>query len=275
MLNNKMNLLEQDRIKEIQLNILNIVVDYCEENEITYYLTGGTLLGAVRHKGFIPWDDDIDLNMPRKDYDLFFSTFNQFRNDSMVAISIETDKEYYLANGKVFDSNTILLEDINENKEIGVNIDIFPLDDLPSDLKSRKKLLRKIGILRLILSLKQIKIDKERTLLKNCVLAVSQFALKPINKYRILAKITALSKSYNGLDCCTYTAAVATLIWGNKEIFQKEYFNSTIKLEFEGRLFNCPIAYDKVLRQVYGDYMELPPMEKRISHHRYKVYEKQ
>ena len=266
--------LTTDRIKEIQLSILNQVIDFCEQNDIKYYLTGGTLIGAVRHKGFIPWDDDIDLNMPRRDYNRFFSTFNSFRNDSLIAISVDTDKDYYLANGKVYDSNTILIEDLNQRKEIGVNIDIFPLDDLPGADLERSVFLKEMYLLRTLLSLKQIRISKTRAALKNIVLACSQFILKPVNCYWLLKVINEKSQKYNDKDDCTYIAAVATLIWGNKEIFKKELFTSTVKLEFEGRLMDCPSGYDSVLGQVYGDYMQLPPIEKQISHHSYIAYER-
>ena len=270
----QVQLLTVDRIKEIQLNILNRVIDFCEQHEIRYYLTGGTLIGAVRHKGFIPWDDDIDLNMPRQDYERFFSIFNSSRNDSLIAISIDTDKDYYLANGKVFDSNTILLEDVNQRIEIGVNIDIFPLDNLPkSDLK-RSMFLKEMFIFRSLLSSKQIRISKNRPLLKNVVLACSQLVLKPVSIRWLLKEINTRAQRFNSFDDCLYIASVATLVWGNKEVFKREYFYDTVKIEFEGRLFDCPIGYQSILSQVYGNYMQLPPIEEQVSHHSYLAYEK-
>ncbi len=267
-------MIENDTIKEIELNILNKVVDYCEENKLRYFLTGGTLIGAVRHKGFIPWDDDIDINMFRSDYDFFFENFNNNRTDNLRAISIETNSDFYSANGKVYDNSIALIENINKPVEIGINIDIFPLDYLPDDEVLRKKLNKKVGRERNILKLKNIKISSERSFCKNAILFCSQILLMPIKREKIIKKITSLSKSYDEKDDCTYLAAISTLIWGEKEIFRKEDFEKTIKVEFEGRKYDAHSGFDRTLRQVYGDYMLLPPLEKRVSHHSYKVFEK-
>ena len=102
-----------EELKMIQLKILDSIDDFCKKNGIQYFLFSGTLIGAVRHKGYIPWDDDVDICMKRKDYDRFFSEFNQQRRDTLKAISAEIEKNYYLASGKVIDTATVIEEENN------------------------------------------------------------------------------------------------------------------------------------------------------------------
>ena len=115
-----------EELKMLQLKILDSIDDFCKKNEIQNFLFSGTLIGAVRHKGYIPWDDDVDICMKRKDYDRFFAEFNQQRQDTLKAISTETEKDYYLASGKVIDTATVIEEENNYAMPIGVYVDVFP-----------------------------------------------------------------------------------------------------------------------------------------------------
>lgn len=133
-----------EELKMIQLKILDSIDDFCKKNGIQYFLFSGTLIGAVRHKGYIPWDDDVDICMKRKDYDRFFSEFNQQRRDTLKAISAEIEKNYYLASGKVIDTATVIEEENNCAMPIGVYVDIFPMDNLPADDKKLEKLNHRI-----------------------------------------------------------------------------------------------------------------------------------
>ena len=145
-----------EELKMIQLKILDSIDDFCKKNGMQYFLFSGTLIGAVRHKGYIPWDDDVDICMKRKDYDRFFSEFNQQRRDTLKSISAETEKNYYLASGKVIDTATVIEEENNCAMPIGVYVDIFPMDNLPSDDKKLKKLNHRIDIYRKMLILKEV-----------------------------------------------------------------------------------------------------------------------
>ncbi len=258
--------------KEIQIAILKAVAKYCNDHHLTYYLTGGTLIGAVRHHGFIPWDDDVDLNMPRKDYEFFFTHFNQCRADTLKAVSIENTTDYYLASGKVYDKRTILTEKVIGAIPIGVNIDIFPMDELPGDRKELKSISREVGLLRKLLLLKTLKWDKNRLMLKNLVIIAGRTLLMPIDRKLLLQRISAKSQKYNNAPGCSKVAVMSVLIYGEKEIFDKKDFETSVPLEFEGDYYSAPVGYDRILRQVYGDYMKLPPVEARVSTHAYDVF---
>lgn len=266
-----MNSINTDDLKKIQLDILKAVAKFCDDNNLTYYLTGGTLIGAVRHHGFIPWDDDIDVNMRRSDYKYFFEHFND-QNSNYHAICIENNEEYYLANGKVFDKRTFLMEDANNAIPIGVNIDIFPLDTFPDDLSVVKSTYKKVKKYQNILSIKTIKINQKRSLVKNGILFCGQIIFKGVQPRVLLKKISSLSQKYNHLENNRYIAAMSTMIYGMKEVFEASDFESTVKLKFEDSWFTVPVGYDRVLRSVYGNYMQLPPIEDQVTHHAYAAY---
>lgn len=266
-----MNELSLAEIKQIQLNILLIIAEFCEKNSIKYFLFVGTLLGAVRHKGYIPWDDDIDICMMREDYEKFFEKFNGY-SDSLKAINYETDEDYYSVSGKVIDTNTIMQECNNFNKDIGVYVDIFPMDKLPSE-KAAINLQNKLRPYKIILELKTVKPDKSRVWYKNTILKIGSFLFRYISTRWLIKKITCKSRIYNNQDC-NYIADISVFTYGLRELFQKSWFEEICELEFEGYMFKGPKEYDKILHHLFGDYMKLPPIEKRVSHHKYKAYRK-
>lgn len=189
-----------EELKMIQLKILDSIDDFCKKNGMQYFLFSGTLIGAVRHKGYIPWDDDVDICMKRKDYDRFFAEFNQQRQDTLKAISTETEKDYYLASGKVIDTATVIEEENNYAMPIGVYVDVFPMDYLPADDKKLKQLNHRIDIYRKMLVLKSVPVSDRRSTVKNWVLKVSSFLLKPISMQHLISKIAKLATSYGLYD---------------------------------------------------------------------------
>jgi len=261
-----------EELKMIQLKILDSIDDFCKKNGMQYFLFSGTLIGAVRHNGYIPWDDDVDICMKRKDYDRFFSEFNQQRRDTLKAISAETEKNYYLASGKVIDTATVIEEENNCAMPIGVYVDVFPMDNLPADDKKLKKLNHRIDIYRKMLILKSVPVRDRRSAVKNWILKVSSFLLKPISMQHIIRKITKLAVSYNDDATCNRIADISVFTYGMKEVFPCEDFAETAELEFEGKTYSVPKNYKHVLSNMYGDYMKLPPKEKQVSHHHFTAY---
>lgn len=260
-------------IQECELKILEHVDKFCRENDIKYSLTGGTLLGAIRHKGFIPWDDDIDIVMLREDYEKFL---NLYKDSEFVLFTPFKQNDYYLSYSKIVYNKTLLKRDfLKDICNYGVSMDIFPLDSI-----DYKKCLTKINlkILKYIMKLHALsnykyfpkyKIGFERGfkyLIGNWALKVCQII--GYNKFIILEnKLIERLIDYNGNEIINFYGS-----YDKKEILSKSYYDKFIYKNFGRNKFIVPVKYDKILFQLYGDYWKLPPIEKRVTHHRYKVY---
>ena len=259
-----------NEFKEIQLDILKYVHKFCKKHDIKYSLGYGTLIGAVRHNGFIPWDDDIDIIMRRNEYERFIELFSKEKGRYKV-LSHSNQKNYPLAYAKVSDELTLKKEDVNNDVERGLDIDVFPIDDLPDDNEAVKKQFRRCKLLSNILSLKQVKVNKKRSFYKNLVLMCGRlfFAWYPMNK--LISDISKNAQRYNGCKG-RMCAQMVAYIYKEKEIHPRQYSDSYTELIFEDELYPVISGYDAYMRQIYGDYMKLPPTEKQVSHHGFKAF---
>lgn len=253
-----------EELKEIQLDILKKVAEFCEKNNITYFLAFGTLIGAIRHKGYIPWDDDIDLALPRPDYDRFIATFNK-ENSFFKVISMENNHKYGFSFAKVHDTRTIVNETQYVQDEFGVFIDIFPIDGI----KDTKQVYRLRRINKLLHTKKAN--FSQRKLSKKIINAFGKIVLLPFSTHFILKVIDKTSR------LCPFgstpkAGCICDSVVGERAIVDTEVFKDSLTQEFEGCMFKIPIGYDKWLRNIYGDYMQLPPVEKRITHHVFEAY---
>lgn len=268
-----MEKIELEELKKIQLGILDYIDKFCRDNNIKYWLDSGTLLGAVRHKGYIPWDDDIDIGMLRQDYEKFTELFNKDNNSNYKFHCYENDSNWYFPYGKVLDGNTIMYEpDEKSGVKTAVYVDIFIYDNAPADEEFLKKMYRKRDLYN--------KLNKLQTS-KHFVLPEKQkynFLRYPVwLLFQLFPKRYFIRKSIN--NCKKYMKEETGYI-GNfsgmvaKVKSKKEIFNSFIEVEFEGKKYPAPIGYDEWLTDCYGDYMKLPPKEKQVSHHRFVAYKK-
>ncbi len=243
-----------ETIRQVEFNILEHFDSFCRENNITYFLSYGSLIGAIRHQGFIPWDDDIDVCMLREDYLKFIKSFKDSKYK--VLCPEKNNKKYTYAWAKLINSETRLIENFQPEVELGIHIDIFPLDYLGSD-KSNIETIKNM----LIKRYKRINYLETGSGLKGTV-------LKIIGR-RNLSHINRLLNRFNN-DNSSYVANVVDLV--NAPIFNKEWFSSTIEVRFQDKLFLAPRNYDEVLKTQYGDYMKLPPESERVSNHDFKAY---
>ena len=254
-------------LKQIQLDILIRFHEFCVNHGIKYSLSSGTLIGAIRHKGYIPWDDDIDVYMLRDEYNRFE---REFSDEYLRVLSSNTKRDCIYPFAKVFDSRTLLIEGVKYNtKNLGVNIDIFQIDSVPDDMKSRRRLFRKNSIIDKMIKYKQMEYWKSRGILRNAVMYLIRFLLLPFSIYWLVRKKSSLAGPFNpeAKDICNVMAGN-----GISTCIPMSVMKSYIDVEFEGRMFKCMKDYDLYLRKNYGDYLQLPPLEKQVTHHAFKAY---
>ena len=257
-------------LQDIGFDILRDVHDFCVKNNIKYSLAYGTLIGAIRHKGFIPWDDDVDIIMPRLDYERFCATYE---SDKFKVSSFEVDPECRMTFGRVYDDVLTVVKNYIpwSTKEHGASIDIFPVDAVEDDYDAFVKR-----------SKKTIKVFKFMQLQRKALLNFSSY-LSAKSTYHLIIKKLVLC---NGIFVPFFINKIikdgtkykyqSTNHWGSTVFFDsysmKDYhenilFDDVIDVEFEHFQFKALKGYDQYLRNIYGDYMKLPPEEERISLH--------
>lgn len=260
--------------KLIQVKILEYIDAFCKENNIDYSLAYGTLLGAVRHKGYIPWDDDIDIMMTRKNYDKFRSLY---KSEKYPLSDLKNDLSHPVPMGKVYDSRTYFIYKGYIKRKYGLFVDIFPLDNVPEDHDTRllwaKKIKRFIdynsqknnSLIYIIKNPSPIK-----NIVKGCLVKIF------ISKKYIHKKLEQLYNKYNNIETGFKSVpAVMVMTKGNLDrVFPDRLFYEYTTMEFEGYYFQIIKDYDRYLTIFYGNYMELPPVEQRVGKHGIVAYYK-
>ncbi|MBQ8301984.1 MAG: LicD family protein [Clostridia bacterium] len=263
--------LSLEELKRIEFDILQMFDAFCKENNIKYYLAFGTLLGAIRYKKFIPWDDDVDVLVPREDYNRLLSLFKD--NEKYRLFAFEKNNNFLFPFAKLCDMSTRKEETVYPNRrvELGVEIDIFPLDSFDNDIEEAKKESKLISknMNRLILT----KLEKLtiKNLVKRFVWRVYICGCKMFGGGHFVRKIIKMSNNHKR-DGGAYVGAKVWPIWGERGIIPARAFADTVEVEFEGRMFPAPIGWDEYLTCLYGDYLPEPPKEKQKTHHSFKAY---
>lgn len=257
-----------DELKALQLDVLQAIHDFCQANGITYSLACGTALGAVRHHGYIPWDDDIDIYLLRKDYNRLMEIYPA--EGRFQLISMERNKEWDRPYAKAYDSDTVFEERYNCSVQIGVGIDVYPIDKVPDDFEEWKCFDGKRRRWQKYLIMKQILFSKERSLSKNLFILGAKALLLPFSRKTISAYIDKRIKAFNATNSTWVFESAQGMIQKNR--FHERVFEQTIPIDFEDRKFMLFKDYDEYLSNGYGDYMKLPPVEKQVAHHAYKAY---
>ena len=244
-----------DEIKKIELGILDYVVDICEKNHLRYFLAYGTLIGAIRHQGFIPWDDDIDIIMPRPDYEKLLDITESSTNEKYHVLC-SRNRSYLYGFAKVLDKKTKIVDENVENiPELGVWLDIFPYDGMSSKSSLNNKFCFILNKLRAAAIYKHFPKGKGANFLVWHICRLIGY--RPFLKlYDHFCK----SVPYD-------TSKFVGLISDMKDYHESRLFNSAVKVEFEGKMYHAPIGFDQILKNYYGDYMQLPPEDQRASHH--------
>lgn len=259
-------------LSELQLMMLDMMKwfhAFCQKNNIKYYVVGGTMLGAARHQGFIPWDDDIDVGIPRKDYERLIKEKNElFKNEQRYSLESfkdnNSDFEYMYA--KVYDTHTTLVENCKRHTKRGIFIDVFPLDGIGSGreeaISNYTPILRKINIL----MTRTCEVRKGRSVFKNAAIILSQVIPSFILNNNNLIQVINDMCSARDFDSYEY---VGNLLgnWGKKEIMPRKFFGKPTLYKFEDTQVYGPEDYDGYLSNVYNNWRQLPPVEKQKSQH--------
>lgn len=256
--------MDNEQLKKIQKHLLTTLIEfdnYCKKHNIKYSLCGGTLIGAIRHKGFIPWDDDTDVMMTRSEYNKLTDAWYKDPLSNYTLLTDRTTNTFYAGeSGKWFRNDTRTFNSKN-GFESGINMDIFIADAMPNNEKVAKEHFRQLHI-----QGKKYHIIRKRNswflmpILKNLF-----SALNHEKKYIELKKLYTL---YDEKDCKTLALALGSSSDYKKECIPKHYFNSFTNITFESHQFPAISEYDAYLRHYYGDYMQLPPQNERISYHK-------
>ena len=251
-------------IREVQMKIMDVIHEFCIENDIKYSLSDGTLIGAVRHKGYIPWDDDIDIYMLREDYERFEKLYPNVLKDNYVLSSMYRDDKWHLTFAKVWDNRTLTDISSKNTQSYGVFVDIFPIDDVPNNLCEWKKYMRSMKLRNKILTNRFRRLSKQRTFFNNIgIIAIKLFTFWMSSK-KVLALMDSYAQKYNnkGYHYCYENSYGPCL----KSPFPKDLFNKLSYYQFENRKYLAFEDANQYLTLSYGDYMKLPPEKDRVHH---------
>ena len=250
-----------DDMKKIQLDILQSFVNYCEKNKLEYFLAAGTAIGAVRHRGFIPWDDDIDVMMPRNSYNKFLA---EYINENYEVFDCWRREDYYYPFAKLVDKHTLLKEKTKVPTSFGVYIDIFPIDVIPDSKVGMLLLKLKRNLIDFKITTK-VTINRNRSKWKKICLWLGRLFFKKERLIDCVREMDSLYKKYADKSSL-YMYCISFFFMSRKPML-KEIYSDYILCSFEGIQCRLPVGNDILLKSIYGDYMKLPPMEKRIYKH--------
>lgn len=267
----------KEDVQKVSLEIMHDIHDFCVKNNIKYTLQGGTLLGAVRHKGFIPWDDDIDVAMPRPDYDRFIKTYKSEKGFVVFSRELpEYKNSVFIAFSRICDIRRTYVDDslLPWTSEVkGVWIDLFPLDGVEDSILSLKWRMNKMKLF---------------WSQGNALRSVHN-PFPPIIQFRkfyhmVIKKIFCSFLSYNAIDkhieeCqkvkyedANFYCNLAFMRYGIRERHRKKVLENTVLVPFENNSFFIMQGFDEALKEKYGNYMQLPPKEKQVRGHDYNKY---
>ena len=255
----------------VLFDMLKQVDSICHAERLRYFLSGGTLVWAIRHKGFMPWDDDIDLMMPRPYYEIFLKRAEKRLPKRYILAFPDRTKDYSQPWIRIFDTR-VAVDDSGMQRTLtrSLFVDIFPIDGLPSNRTLSNLCFKRVRAWDILLKCARRKAlypDERLKWLKKPMMALTR--VRPLPKYAVSLNKSARRCSF---ERAHYAGVLATTHYGSRERMPVEVFRGSVQVPFEGGFFPAPIGYDTYLSRLYGDYMQLPPEEKRVSQHNLHAY---
>lgn len=256
----KKKLLSLEERKIVQLEMLKEIDIFCRENSIKYSLAFGTLLGAIRHKGFIPWDDDVDIMMPLPD---MLRLKKQFRSNTMKYCDVDTEQFYEfgfsrIANINTFNKTGIIVE------TYGISIDVYPLISVPSNFEQREAFFK--------IANNKIRIRDSFTKWRGRIIRRIPVKSIPGFRWSVLNYRNYMFNTEQYGKTGMFYVIAGPLELRSKMTYDFDLFENLIEVDFEGVKFLATSYYDKYMRMRYGDYMQLPPVNQRHPYHRGRYY---
>lgn len=256
------------KLQQIELEIFDEFVRLCDKHGLSYVLIGGSCLGAIRHNGFIPWDDDIDVGMSRENFNRFEEICREELDSKYIYQSLNTERNCGFVFGKIRKKGTVLSEEYSYhvNMSQGVWIDIFVYDRIPDNQRERTKFLHKVLFLKNFYIVKcGYKLPANATLGKRLAYYLAKVACALVPLDSIIHKLDFEMQRYSGNQSCHDTYPFGGAYGPEKDIVSVEDLHATCEVVFEGRNCKTFSNYKEYLTRVYGNYMELPPIEKRVG----------
>ena len=252
------------KLQEVEFESLKVIDDICGKLNITYFLYGGTLLGAYKYGGFIPWDDDVDIAMPRKDYCTFVKKAITYLPDNYVIQTPYNEMKSPFSYCKLRLKDTKYIEKFHHRLDIeqGIYIDVYPVDSIPDDEELRKRQFRKVQYLLKLYYYKHcLHVDKDTPLIPKLKQVIAYSLLKLVPHVLLMKLIDGVLTQYNEKGYQRYSC----LYYPNSENYYEKLYPLR-EVDFNGIKFKAPGDYENHLRMRYGNIDELPPMDKRIGH---------
>lgn len=262
-----------EKVQLMEKQILGKFIEICQKYDLKYFAAFGTLLGVVRHKGFIPWDDDIDVAMPRKDYERFLQVAPSECGRDYFVQTPENDPQYHLFFGKMRMENTVFIESSlqDSGSRTGFYIDIFPYDAIPDSDDEMRAQLRKAERLAAFLSINR---SKEPQMGKHGALKTGLLKViwKSLNYGMRICGVSGTQiwkqcqKNFTRYEDMNVKRRTCFCMNAEKWIVYEEEIENLLDMPFENLMVKVPTGYDRILKRNYGNYMELPPKEQRVNH---------
>ena len=263
----------QPQWNSIILDVLREFINICKHHGLTYYCAYGTVIGAVRHHGMIPWDDDIDVYMPRPDYERFLDITSKIDLGNYEVVSPYTNNSYPLYFAKMCNKRTTLIEVADTPCVIGLYIDIFPLDGASDNLDETRTMIARFMKIRNKLEAisthnkfgDYLKLALQPKEWGRFVYKTHGFFFRNSYRKKLLLQLETIARKYNYNE--SNYVAMYFGCYGKKEVFPKSWLQNTAQCDFEGMTVDLPGEFEKYLEHYYGDYMQLPPESESVPRH--------